>query len=123
MFCQSFTPTLLPLHADEVEETVTSYRSYNPNRDDLDDVAYDEQRLEIEAHRNQSRASGENFSLVLEELMSAFAKDLRKKQVNGLSNLAIRRVVVNSTIPKSYEQYVEFLVSEQIRRKCRSTTH
>ena len=104
--------------ANSQDNTVTSYKSYNPNRDDLDDVALDEQRMEIEAHNNQNRASEENFSLVLRELLEAFSKDLRKKQVDGLKNVSIRKVSVNSTIPKSYEEYLEFLVAEQIRENA-----
>ena len=104
--------------ANSQDNTVTSYKSYDPNRDSLDDVALDEQRMEIEAHNNQNRASEENFSLVLRELLEAFSKDLRKKQVDGLKNVSIRKVSVNSTIPKSYEEYLEFLVAEQIRENA-----
>ena len=104
--------------ANSQDNTVTSYKSYDPNRDSLDDVALDEQRMEIEAHNNQNRASEENFSLVLTELLEAFSKDLRKKQVDGLKNVSIRKVSVNSTIPKSYEEYLEFLVAEQIRENA-----
>ena len=100
------------------ESIVTSYKSYNPNRDDLDDVALDEQREQIIAYNNQNRAGEDNFSLVLTDLLQAFAKDLRKHQVDGLKNLSIRKVTVNSTIPKSYEEYLEFLVAEQIRENA-----
>ena len=103
---------------EQSESVVTSYKSYNPNRDDLDDVAIDEQREQIIAYNNQNRAGEDNFSLVLTDLLQAFAKDLRKHQVDGLKNISIRKVTVNSTIPKSYEEYLEFLVAEQIRENA-----
>ena len=59
------------------------------------------------------------FHEVLNDLLSEFAYDVKQGQVNGLKNLSVRRVDISDTLPKTYEQYVELLVSERIRENSK----
>jgi hypothetical protein len=59
------------------------------------------------------------FHDVLNDLLSEFAYDVKQGQVNGLKNLAIRRIDISDTLPRTYEQYVELLVSEKIRENSK----
>jgi hypothetical protein len=56
---------------------------------------------------------------VLNDLLSEFTYDVKQGQVNGLKNLSIRRVDISDTLPRTYEQYVELLVSERIRENSK----
>jgi hypothetical protein len=69
-------------------------------------------------HRSENVASQKEvrqFHEVLNDLLTEFSFDVRKGQVDGLKNLSIRRVDISDTLPKTYEQYTELLVSERIR--------
>ena len=78
---------------------------------------------------NGSSASGDEstapshevrqFHEVLNDLLSEFAYDVKQGQINGLKNLAIRRVDISDTLPRTYEQYVELLVTERIRENSK----
>ena len=59
------------------------------------------------------------FHDVLNDLLSEFSYDVKQGQVNGLKNLSIRRVDISDTLPRTYEQYVELLVSERIRESSK----
>lgn len=59
------------------------------------------------------------FHDVLNDLLSEFAYDVKSGQINGLKNLSIRRVDISDTLPRTYEQYVELLVSERIRENSK----
>ena len=59
------------------------------------------------------------FHDVLNDLLSEFAFDVKQGQVNGLKNLSIRRIDISDTLPRTYEQYVELLVSEKIRENSK----
>lgn len=56
------------------------------------------------------------FHEVLDELLTEFGYDVKANQVQGLKNLAIRKVRVSEALPKSYENYIDLLSSEQIRQ-------
>ncbi len=56
------------------------------------------------------------FDSVLNDLVNEFAFDLKTGQVEGNKLLSIRRVNLNDSIPKSYETYLENLVSEKIHK-------
>ena len=56
------------------------------------------------------------FHEVLDELLIEFGYDIKANQVQGLKNLAIRKVRVSEAIPKSYENYLDLLSSEKIRQ-------
>ena len=55
------------------------------------------------------------FHEVLEELLAEFAYDVKAGQLAGLKNLSIRKVTVSESLPRSYQSYVELLVSEKIK--------
>ena len=59
------------------------------------------------------------FHEVLNDLLSEFAYDVKQGQINGLKNLAIRKVDISDTLPRTYEQYVELLVIERIRENSK----
>lgn len=59
------------------------------------------------------------FHDVLNDLLSEFTYDVKQGQVNGLKNLSIRRVDISDTLPRTYEQYVELLVSERLRENSK----
>lgn len=56
------------------------------------------------------------FNDVLKDLLNEFAYDLKTNQVQGLKNLAVRRVSLSESIPKSYENYMENLSLERLRK-------
>jgi hypothetical protein len=55
------------------------------------------------------------FDDVLADLMNEFSYDLKTNQVPALKLVSIRKVAVNESIPKSYESYIESMVSERMR--------
>ncbi len=59
------------------------------------------------------------FHEVLNDLLTEFSYDVKQGQINGLKNLAIRRVDVSDTLPNTYEQYVELLATERIRENSK----
>ena len=59
------------------------------------------------------------FHEVLNDLLSEFAYDVKQGQINGLKNLAIRKVEISDTLPRTYEQYVELLVTERVRENSK----
>ncbi|MCX6117139.1 MAG: hypothetical protein NT027_06335 [Proteobacteria bacterium] len=59
------------------------------------------------------------FHEVLNDLLTEFSYDVKSGQINGLKNLSIRRVSVSDALPKSYESYVELLVTERIRENSK----
>ncbi len=75
---------------------------------------------ELEELQEASSTTIRQFHEVLDELLSEFAYDVKTGQLNGLKNLAIRRVEVSESIPASYQKYLELLVEERIRINARS---
>ena len=59
------------------------------------------------------------FHEVLNDLLSEFAYDVKQGQVNGLKNLSIRKIDISDTLPRTYEQYIELLVTERIRENSK----
>lgn len=59
------------------------------------------------------------FHEVLDELLAEFGYDVKTGQLDGLKNVAIRKVEVSDALPKSYEEYVELLVAERIRENSK----
>lgn len=66
---------------------------------------------EVEASPRQVRL----FHEVLEELLSEFSYDVKSGQLAAVKNLSIRKVSVSETLPRSYQSYIELLVSEKIK--------
>ncbi len=77
------------------------------------------QSAEAEKIKEASAPKVRQFHEVLDELLAEFGYDVRMKQLNGLKNLAIRRVAVSDTLPLSYGDYVELLVAERLRENAR----
>lgn len=59
------------------------------------------------------------FHEVLDELLTEFAYDVKMGQIQGLKNLAIRKVEVSESIPATYASYLELMVSERIQENSR----
>lgn len=59
------------------------------------------------------------FHEVLNDLLTEFSYDVKQGQINGMKNIAIRKVSVSDALPSTYEQYVELLVTERIRENAR----
>ena len=59
------------------------------------------------------------FHEVLDELLAEFGYDVKQGQIKGLKNVAIRKVAVSESLPRSYGQYLELLVAERIRENSR----
>lgn len=59
------------------------------------------------------------FHEVLNELLTEFSHDVKLGQINGLKNISIRKVTVSNTLPRSYRQYMEMLVSEAMREHAK----
>lgn len=74
-----------------------------------------EQREDNVAPNNEVR----QFHDVLNDLLSEFAYDVKQGQINGLKNLSIRRVDISDTLPRTYEQYTELLVTERMRENSK----
>lgn len=77
------------------------------------------QAKKAERMRMASSTTVRLFHEVLDELLAEFGYDVKIGQIKGLSNLAIRKVRVSNAIPKTYEDYVEMLITERIRENSR----
>jgi hypothetical protein len=77
---------------------------------------------EEEALESEDGTEGEGeeeprkFNDVLMDLLNEFAFDMKAGLLKGIPNTALRRVALSEGLPKSYETYVESLVSERLRR-------
>lgn len=78
-----------------------------------------EQAQKAERLRTASSTTVRLFHEVLDELLAEFGYDVKIGQIKGLSNLAIRKVRVSNAIPKTYEDYVEMLITERLRENSR----
>lgn len=74
-----------------------------------------QQSREAEALEVDSAPKVRRFHEVLDELLAEFGYDVKMGQIKGLKNLAIRKVAVGDTLPRSYNNYVELLVAERVR--------
>lgn len=72
-----------------------------------------------ESYQTASNREVRQFHDVLNDLLSEFSYDVKQGQVNGLKNISIRRIDISDTLPKTYEQYVELLVTERIRENSK----
>jgi hypothetical protein len=91
---------------------------------DRDRTEEDEQEeSEKAAYAEQlRRASSQNvrrFHEVLDELLAEFGYDVKMGQIKGLKNIAIRKIRVSKAIPRSYERYMDMLLTERIRENSR----
>lgn len=66
------------------------------------------------AQENKAQAP-RKFNDVLNDLLNEFSYDLKTNQVKGIQNVSVRKVIVNESIPKSYENYLEDLITERLR--------
>lgn len=82
-------------------------------------VETDQSQRENQSASLASNTEVRQFHDVLNDLLSEFAYDVKRGQVNGLKNLSIRRIDISDTLPRTYEQYVELLVSEKIRENSK----
>lgn len=66
---------------------------------------------------NPSPGRIRRFYEVLDELLAEFGYDVKSGQIKGLANVSIRKVRVSQAIPKTYEEYIETLLSERMREQ------
>ena len=78
-----------------------------------------QQGKQAEQMRIASSTMVRRFHEVLDELLAEFSYDIKMGQIKGLANLAIRRVRVSKAIPRTYEDYVDMLITERIRENSR----
>lgn len=81
--------------------------------------ASNDYRQTNDATNTGSNQEVREFHEVLNDLLSEFAYDVKQGQVNGLKNLSIRKIDISDTLPRTYEQYVELLVTERIRENSK----
>lgn len=55
------------------------------------------------------------FNDVLYDLLNEFSYDLKTNQLQALKNVSIRKIALSETIPKTYQTYLESLVTERFR--------
>lgn len=82
------------------------------------EFAVDDNLDEINEATDEMVASSKTvrrFHEVLDELLAEFGYDVKTGQINGLKNLAIRKVDVSDAIPATYRKYLGLLISERIR--------
>ncbi len=99
-----------------------AYKGQKSDDDGGDDDANElaaEQSKEAEAMAIADGPHVRRFHEVVDELLAEFGYDVKMGQINGLKNLSIRKVTVNSALPRSYESYVALLVSERIRENSK----
>ncbi len=100
--------------ADEQEELsdgeVPEYKS--KVKDEASSAA---QSAEGDKLRVASSTTIRRFHEVLDELLAEFGYDIKLGQIKGLSNLSFRKVRVSKSIPRTYEDYLEMLLTERIR--------
>lgn len=113
----------LPAWAEEMEQDIGAVRPAtitDENRTQNYDYSLAaKQSAEAEKIKEASAPKVRQFHEVLDELLAEFGYDVRMKQLNGLKNLAIRRVAVSDTLPMSYSDYIELLVAERLRENAR----
>ena len=84
----------------------------DPALDQEDDYSLAE---ESEQLRVESSTGVRRFHEVLDDLLVEFGYDIEQGQLGSLKSLSIRQVSLNENLPRSYENYLELLVSERIR--------
>ena len=101
-------------------QSQTSYQSQDENQEEPEvdaneDIVSYEQSQEAEELKVAGAPVVRRFHQVLDELLAEFGYDVKKGQIKGLKNVAIRKVTVSDTLPRSYTSYVELLAAERIR--------
>jgi hypothetical protein len=76
----------------------------------------DEAVTNINGEEKPARVQTKTFESVLTDLLNEFGYDLKTGVVDGTKQISIRRVNLNDSIPKSYETYLENMVSEKIHK-------
>lgn len=71
------------------------------------------------AYADEEKKPVRKFNDVLFDLLNEFAYDLKLNQAQAIKNVSIRRVSLSEAIPKSYEAYLESLVTERLRTYSR----
>jgi hypothetical protein len=84
----------------------------DPALEQADDFSLAE---ESEQLRVESSTGVRRFHEVLDDLLMEFGYDIEQGQLGSLKSLSIRQVSLNENLPRSYENYLELLVSERIR--------
>lgn len=57
-----------------------------------------------------------SFNEVLQDLVNEFSFDLRAKALNSIRTVAVRRVALGESIPRTYENYIETQISDSVRK-------
>lgn len=67
-------------------------------------------------YAEEKKQTVRKFNDVLKDLLNEFSYDLKTNQVQGVKSVAVRRVTLSESIPKSYESYLENLTLERIQK-------
>ncbi|MBP9708723.1 MAG: hypothetical protein KBD78_13880 [Oligoflexales bacterium] len=83
---------------------------------DLENSAEDIEKAE-KADEMQTASSKRvrRFHEVLDELLAEFGYDVKQGQLEKLKNISVRKISVNESLPASYNNYLELLITERIR--------
>ncbi len=63
--------------------------------------------------------SARSFYSVLEDLLGDFEFDLKNGSVSGLRDIAVRSIVVNETVPASFKNHLELVISERLMKTAK----
>jgi len=104
---------------DEWEEVATQEQDQNAPEVQKSTKPTPDQAAAADALKTSSSTQVRRFHEVLDELLAEFGYDVKMGQIKGLKNVSVRKVEVSDALPRSYEEYVELLVSERIRENSR----
>lgn len=124
LFVGLFLITLLPVtsvcHGQDSYDFEQLERSRRQKETKGRQLAEDQAKVG-ERLRVASSKTVRRFHEVLDELLAEFAYDVKQGQIKGLRNLSIRKVSVSDALPRSYQSYLNLLVTEKIRENSQTT--
>lgn len=88
----------------------------------LSRVLADDGALSAGESSSAQRPSGpeRNFYQVLDELLADFEFDIKNGNITSLKDLSIRNIVVSESVPPSFKNHLELLVTERILKNSKS---
>ena len=104
---------------DEWEEVATQEQDQSAPEVKKSTKQESDQSAAADALRTASSKRVRRFHEVLDELLAEFGYDVKMGQIKSLKNVSIRKVEVSNALPRTYEEYIELLVSERIRENSR----
>lgn len=102
------------LNTDQVEDLPTWAKPATDSGLDDTDKAQAAEEIRVASSKRVRR-----FHEVLDELLAEFGYDIKQGQIDGLRNLAVRKISVNESLPGSYANYLEILLAERVKDNSR----